>query len=58
MCRLPQGSDLERHGHLRQRLCRAGTLPNEAVLARRDDSWRGHGDSDDLAFLTLAHKAS
>jgi magnesium-transporting ATPase (P-type) len=57
MCRLPQGSDLERHGHLLQRLCRAGTLPNEAVLARRDDSWRGHGDSVDLAFLTLAHKA-
>ena len=54
---LPQGSDLERHGHLLERLCRAATLANEAVLAGRDGEWRGHGDSVDLAFLTLAHKA-
>ncbi|MFM1891131.1 MAG: hypothetical protein RLZ44_208 [Pseudomonadota bacterium] len=54
---LPQGSDLERDGHLLQRLCLAATLANEAVLARRDGDWHGHGDSVDLAFLTLAHKA-
>jgi magnesium-transporting ATPase (P-type) len=54
---LPQGSDLERQGHLLEALCRAATLANEAVLANRDGEWHGHGDSVDLAFLSLAHKA-
>jgi Ca2+-transporting ATPase len=54
---LPQGASLEEHSHLMVALCRAATLANEAILARRDDGWVGHGDSVDLALLTLAHKA-
>jgi magnesium-transporting ATPase (P-type) len=54
---LPQGADMESHRHLLEALCRSITLANEAVLARRDGEWTGHGDSVDLALLTLAHKA-
>lgn len=55
---LPQGASMDEHGHLLATLCRAACLANEAVLARRDDgTWSGHGDSVDLALLTLAHKA-
>ena len=54
---LPQGASLEEHSHLLAALCRATTLANEAVLAQRDGDWVGHGDSVDLALLTLAHKA-
>ncbi|MDF1553714.1 MAG: HAD-IC family P-type ATPase [Deferrisomatales bacterium] len=55
--RLPSGCDPEHHGPLLARLCRAATLANEAVLARRDDQWHGHGDAVDLALLVLAQKA-
>jgi magnesium-transporting ATPase (P-type) len=55
---LPQGATMDEHGHLLATLCEAACLANEAVLARRDDgTWGGHGDSVDLALLTLAHKA-
>lgn len=55
---LPQGASMDEHGHLLATLCRAACLANEAVLARRDDgTWSGHGDSVDLALLSMAHKA-
>jgi magnesium-transporting ATPase (P-type) len=54
---LPQGATLEDHGDRLLSLCRAATLANEAILARRDGEWCGQGDSVDLALLTLAHKA-
>jgi magnesium-transporting ATPase (P-type) len=54
---LPQGATLEQQGERLIALCRAATLANEAVLARRDGAWVGQGDAVDLALLTLAHKA-
>lgn len=54
---LPQGANMDEHGHLLQRLCRAAILANEATLAQREGEWVGRGDSVDLALLVLAHKA-
>ena len=54
---LPQGADLPAHRPVIERLCRAATLANEAVLARREEDWRGEGDPVDVALLVLAHKA-
>lgn len=54
---LPQGADLPAHSQVIERLCRAATLANEAILSRRDGDWHGEGDPVDVALLVLAHKA-
>jgi len=54
---LPQGANMDEHGHLLTDLCRAACLANEASLKQHDGQWSGYGDSVDLALLTMAHKA-
>lgn len=53
----PQNVSLEEHGHLLNRLARTVVLANEAILVPRGEERLGHGDSMDLALLSLAHKA-
>ena len=48
---LPQGADLPAHRQVIERLCRAATLANEAILSRREGDWRGDGDPVDVALL-------
>ncbi len=52
---VPAGGRRDHEDQL-QRLCRAGVLANEAVLAQRDGQWTGRGDTVDLALLVLARK--
>ena len=54
---LPQGAALPAHRPVIERLCRAATLANEAILSRRDGHWHAEGDPVDVALLVLAHKA-
>lgn len=53
----PRGIPSREEEILLQRLCRAAVLTNEAFLGRSDTGWSQHGDSVDVAFLVLAHKA-
>lgn len=40
-----------------ERLCLAGILPNDGVLARRNGAWIHHGDTVDVALQVMAQKA-
>jgi magnesium-transporting ATPase (P-type) len=53
---VPAGGRRGDHEDQLERLCRAGVLANEAVLAQRDGQWTGRGDTVDLALLVLARK--
>jgi len=54
---LPQGAERSTHEQLLDRLAHAAVLANEAMLAQRDGSWAGYGDTVDVALLVFAHKA-
>ena len=62
---VPEGTLLLAHGGalvddpmpVFRRLCHAAVLANDGALIRRDGTWRGNGDSIDIALLVLAHKA-
>lgn len=52
-----QGTSLIDHEKGVARFCRAVVLANEGLLAHRDGTWVGHGDTADIALLVMAHKA-
>lgn len=53
--RAPQSSDTETNVRV-EALLRAAALPNEARLIKERDSWKGTGDTVDVALLTAARK--
>ena len=53
----PAGAPDDDEEQLLSRLYRCAILPNEGLLARRNESWTFHGDAVDVALLVLAHKA-
>ena len=53
---VPEGGRRSDHEEQLSRLCQAGVLANEAVLAERGGQWTGRGDTVDLALLVLARK--
>ena len=53
----PRGLPSVEENVLLQRLCQTAVLTNEGFLGRTDSGWSHHGDSVDVAFLVMAHKA-
>jgi magnesium-transporting ATPase (P-type) len=53
----PRGLPSVTENVLLQRLCQTAVLTNEGFLGRTDSGWSHHGDSVDVAFLVMAHKA-
>jgi len=53
----PQGNPSVEQKLLLERLCQAAVLANEGFLGRTDAGWSRQGDTVDVAFLVMAHKA-
>jgi len=53
----PQGNPSVEQKLLLERLCQAAVLANEGFLGRTDADWSLQGDTVDVAFLVMAHKA-